>query len=354
MAIPENVESALKRPDRRSALMALLGDSVPIERFEQIVIQNIYRNPDLQRASLASLLDAVRVAATSKLEPTGVLGEGYLIRYGEAAQFEFGYRGLMKLARRSGQVSGIDSQIVYDNDEFDVDLGSEPRITHRPTLDTGRGNYRGAYAYARLATGELIVDWMSYADIEAVRKISRNGQGDRSPWVNHWGEMARKTVLKRLMKRLPLGADAEGALVEEARADEAARPVRPSAGIARIHDRLGITSQGEPQKAEEPPSGHGADSAQAVTGDGEPPPDEGAAANAPAAAPDVDATAIAETVFEGEFIEVKDEAVQAFCTAIPPVNAMGFTEQCTKAAGHRGAHESSEGTFPNETREESK
>jgi recombination protein RecT len=303
VAEPTAVEQALRRPDRREALMALLGDAVPIERFEQIVIQSVYRNPDLQRASLASLLDAVRQAATSRLEPTGILGEGYLIRYGNEAQFEYGYRGLMKLARRSGQVAAIDSQIVYQNDEFEILLGSEPRIVHRPILEGDRGSYRGAYAYARLTTGELISEWMRLADVEAVRKVSRNGQGSNSPWVNHWGEMARKTVLKRLMKRLPLGADAESALVDEARADEAARPARPSATISAIHERLGIPSS-SPQTDE--PS-----------------------------VPAADEQPILESVVP-----------EIVCGAQPPENGMGMKASCALPAGHSGSHKSDEGTWP--------
>src|SRR3990167_5180895 len=120
MAIPGEVERAMRKPERVAALRALLGDAMPMDRFEQIVIQSIYRNPDIQKASLASLLDAVRVSATLKLEPTGILGEGYLIRYGSDAQFEAGYRGLMKLARRSGQVASIDAQIVYVADTFEI------------------------------------------------------------------------------------------------------------------------------------------------------------------------------------------------------------------------------------------
>lgn len=241
VATPDNVAQALQRVDRQQAFRALLGDTVPLERFEQIVVQAVVRNPDLHRASLASLLDAVRVSATLKLEPTGILGEGYLIRYGNDAQFEAGYRGLMKLARRSGQISAIDAQIVYANDAFDIQLGSEPRIDHRPLLEGERGGFRGAYAYARLTTGEMIVEWMPDADIQHVRKSSRNGSGTSSPWVNHFGEMARKTVLKRLMKRLPLGADAEMALRVEAEADQAPTPHRaPSAAVVNIRERLGV------------------------------------------------------------------------------------------------------------------
>lgn len=239
----EAVQSALMRDDRQQQLVALLGDSIDPDRFRAVVLNTMVRNPDLQLASLESVLDAIRVSATLKLEPTGILGEGYILKYGSTAQFEAGYRGLMKLARRSGQVAAMDAQVVYERDPFDIQLGTEPRIDHRPTVEGDRGGYRGTYAWARLVTGELVIEWMTDADVQAVRRVSRNGSGSSSPWVNHYGEMARKTVIKRLMKRLPLGADAEYALRHEAEAEQDAtqEPVRrPSAAVAAIHQRLGI------------------------------------------------------------------------------------------------------------------
>lgn len=313
LADPSAVQQALRRDDRRAGIVALLGDSVSIERFEQVVLQAVVRNPDLQRASLTSLLDSVRIAATLRLEPTGILGEGYLIRYGSDAQFEAGYRGLMKLARRSGQVSALDSQVVYAADQFGISLGTEPRIDHIPAL-VNRGAYLGAYAWARLNTGELVVDWMTQADIEAVRKTSRNGTGASSPWVNHWGEMARKTVIKRLMKRLPLGLDAERAIQHEAELDAttAPAPARPSAAVADIHARLGMTTTPAPVGGPEHPAAESAE---------------------PVASSDDSAD---EAVIEGEAIEV------AACPALSPYDGRG-TCQRPEGAGHKGNHTGPDG-----------
>lgn len=243
LATIENVQSALSRPDRSAALMALLDGQVSEDRFKAVVLHSIARNPDIQRASLESVLDAIRVSATLQLEPTGILGEGYILNYGGKAQFEAGYRGLMKLARRSGIVASMDSQVVYNADQFAIQLGTEPRIEHIPSTDNAdRGGFRGVYAWARLATGELVIEWMTDADVQAVRKTSRNGTGTSSPWVAHPGEMYRKTAIKRLMKRLPLGTDAEFALQQEAEL-EAAPTIAPrpaSKVMTAVRDRLGV------------------------------------------------------------------------------------------------------------------
>lgn len=263
MATFENVSAALNRPDRAASLLALLDGTVSEERFKAVVLNSIARNSDLQRATLESVLDAIRVSATLQLEPTGILGEGYILRYGDKAQFEAGYRGLMKLARRSGIVASMDSQVVYNADQFAIQLGTDPRIEHIPSTDSAdRGGFRGVYAWARLNTGELVIEWMTDADVQAVRKTSRNGTGASSPWVVHPGEMYRKTAIKRLMKRLPLGGDAEAALQHEARLEEqpqaAPRPVSPAMAMAR--QRLGIAPVVAPQEpdADEDPEGFSA------------------------------------------------------------------------------------------------
>jgi recombination protein RecT len=245
MATYENVKNALERPDRAANLMALLNGSVSEDRFKAVVLHSIARNPTIQRCTLESVLDAVRVSATLQLEPTGILGEGYIIDYGGKAQFEAGYRGLMKLARRSGTVAMMDSQVVYNADQFAIQLGTDPRIDHIPSTDSAdRGGFRGVYAWARLNTGELVIEWMTDADVQAVRKSSRAGSAPSSPWVAHPGEMYRKTAIKRLMKRLPLGLDAETALAHEAALEQdasiAPRPV--SRSLSAVRERLGVVA----------------------------------------------------------------------------------------------------------------
>ena len=232
---------------RETQLLALLGPSIPLERFLTVALHAVNSNPDLARCTPLSIVEAIREAAALRLEPTGLLGDAYLVRYGNKARLMPGYRGLMKLARRSGDVEMIDAQVVYEGDVFDLDLGSEPKITHRPVIDGDRGKYRGAYAWARLRTGELVAEWLSYADIELVRRSSK--AADSGPWVTFWGEMARKSALRRLMKHLPLTTDAEHALRIEAEAEQEA-PVRADKAKSRlitsIHERLGIAAPVEP------------------------------------------------------------------------------------------------------------
>lgn len=233
------VRAALKA--REDQLLALLGGSIPLERFLTVALHAVNSNRDLLRCTPLSIVEAIREAAALRLEPTGLLGDAYIVRYGDTARLMPGYRGLLKLARRSGEVVQIDAHVVYAGDEFAIEQGSEPRIRHIPTLGD-RGGYLGAYAFARMTSGELITEWMNYADIEQIRRSSRAG-GD-GPWVAWWAEMARKSVLRRLMKRLPLATEADEALRLEAEAEDRP-PAKPSPAVVAIRERLGIDSPGD-------------------------------------------------------------------------------------------------------------
>ncbi len=181
------------------------------------------------------LLEAVDLPGGAWLEPSA--GEGAIIRYGTQAQFQPMWRGYLKRIRNSRKVQDVDCQLVYLNDDFRFTLGTEPSIHHVPVLfgekdeTTGeflqeRGGYRGAYAWAMMPSGKYIIEWMPEADINAVRdQFSRGAKTSSSPWTTSWGEMARKTVIRRLAKRLP-GEAVDQLLLADAQADNAADALR--------------------------------------------------------------------------------------------------------------------------------
>lgn len=201
--------------NRHDQFAALIGKD-HLERWQTVALHALAQNENvLRNCTPISIIEAIRESAALNLSPTGLLGEGWILPYRDVAKFQPGYRGYLKLLRNSGQVKVVDCQIVYMADEFDVEFGTEPKIHHKPYLygernDAGeligdRGLYRGAYAYVRLITGELVIEWMSWDDIDVVRRKSPSvAAGRQSPWDDFPGEMARKTVLRRLMKRLPL------------------------------------------------------------------------------------------------------------------------------------------------------
>lgn len=203
------VQAALQT--RRGTFAAMLPKHVPVEKFVKSVMVACLKNPDLLRCDRASLLQAVTGACQLGLDPSGILGSAYIIPYGTQATLVPGYRGLIDLARRSGQILSIEAHVVRDGDSFDYELGLEPVLKHRPNLDTDKpGALRFVYAVAKLKDGGRQCEVMSRAQVEEIRQKSRAGR--KGPWVDHYDEMARKTVVRRLVKWLPISTELQQAL----------------------------------------------------------------------------------------------------------------------------------------------
>lgn len=225
-----------------------------LDRFVSVALHAATSDTKILRATKESVVQAIRDSALLGLEPVGITGDGAIVVYEERfsvevpsrnggthfeekkipiAHFQPMYRGLLKLARRSDQLAHIDAAVVYRGDTIELDLGSSPSVRHIPVLDGAeRGGYVGAYAVAETVGGRRYVDWMTEADIEVVRTSSRGGTKPDSPWVRYWPEMARKTVLRRLMKRLPLETMAEHGLRLEAEIESGGRG--PSAPLPEL------------------------------------------------------------------------------------------------------------------------
>lgn len=188
------------------------------DRMVKIALTAAAKNPKILDCSRESVLMSIMQAAELGLEPGGALGEGYLVPYGSTCQFIPGYRGLISLARRSGQIISIEAHLVREGDEFDFSLGLEPTLVHRPKLEAEElGAIRFVYAVAKIRGGGTQHEVMSKAEIEAIRKRSRaSGSG---PWVTDYGEMARKTVIRRLFKYLPVSVEMARALEIQAQTE---------------------------------------------------------------------------------------------------------------------------------------
>lgn len=197
------------------AIRAMLGgDKALMDRFLAATFSMLAQNSDvLRRATPLSVVDAIKTAASMGLEPG--TDDGAIVVYGDKAQFRPMYRGYLKRIRNSGKVDEVDTQIVYENDEFEIGLGTDPYILHRPSRtmkDTDgvivqdRGGYRGVYAWALMPSGKTLIEWMEESEVNYVRDTFAQARKSDSPWNTSWGEMARKTVLRRLSKRLPAAA----------------------------------------------------------------------------------------------------------------------------------------------------
>lgn len=175
------------------------------ERFTRIALTAYSDNAALQKCDADSFLGAMMQAAQLGVEPNTPLGQAYLIPYGNKVQFQLGYRGMIDLAYRSGEIQMIQAHEVHENDEFEYELGLDPKLRHIPALKN-RGEVILYYAVFKLINGGVGFEVMSKEDVETFAKKKsktyRNG-----PWQTDFDAMAKKTLVKRLLKFAPVKSD---------------------------------------------------------------------------------------------------------------------------------------------------
>ncbi|MDH5511481.1 MAG: recombinase RecT [Nitrospinota bacterium] len=202
----------------RDKLMAVAPRHLDVNRLFRLMNVAVQKTPALLKCTPRSLLASLMQAAQLGLEPDGTLGQAYLIPYWNSktktneAQLQLGYRGLMTLARRSGEIQTISANVVYSNDRFDFQLGLNEILDHSPRLGD-RGEMIAVYAVARLRDGSHALEVLYPKDIERAKKSSKALKD--GPWVTHPEEMWKKTAIKRLCKYLPLAVEAQDAIAHE-------------------------------------------------------------------------------------------------------------------------------------------
>lgn len=175
------------------------------ERFSRMVLTAITKTPKLANCNPASFIGSMLTAAQLGLEPNTPLGQAYLIPYGNECQFQIGYKGMIDLAYRSGEFQCIMSEIVYENDKFEFEYGLNANLTHKPCMGE-RGEMKWVYAMYKLKDGGYSFVVKSIDDIikhgKKYSKTYNNG-----PWQSAFEEMAKKTVIKQLLKYAPLKSE---------------------------------------------------------------------------------------------------------------------------------------------------
>ncbi len=184
------------------------------DRMLRISLTELRKSQQLQLANPLSFLAAVIQCSQLGLEPGSALGHAYLIPYKSEVQVIIGYRGMIELARRSGQIESIGAYCVYERDTFELTLGLNPDIKHKPEWKGDRGEIVAVYAVAKLKDGGTQFEVMSRDQIDAIKSSATAGKRS-SPWFDHYDEMARKTVIRRLFKYLPISVEMAKALEVE-------------------------------------------------------------------------------------------------------------------------------------------
>lgn len=193
------------------AIKKALPSVITPERFTRMVLSALSSTPKLAECSPQSFLAAMMTAAQLGVEPNTALGQAYLLPYRNhgqmECQFQLGYKGLIDLAYRSGEVSVIQAHTVYENDVFEYELGMDPKLRHVPAK-ADRGEAVAYYAMFKTKDGGYGFEVMSVDDVQRhAQRYSKSYGSGTSPWRSNFDEMAKKTVLKRALKYAPLKSD---------------------------------------------------------------------------------------------------------------------------------------------------
>lgn len=243
-------------------LQVVGGDRARAEKVLRLAASATKKVPALARCNATSLWLAVLDVASLGL-PFGSRG-AFLVPYKGEVQVIISPHGLIELAFRHPLVKSIQARVVRANEDFDIQYAPEPMVRHRPILD-GRdpGEKIGAYFICELTTGGRVVEWMSKAEVEKVRNVSKSWQENKGPWKDWEDEMWRKSPLKRGMKYVPQSEEMQRALeIDDSESDLAlveagAPPLQLAAGdrgVSALKERL---RQAEPVAVEREPGEEG-------------------------------------------------------------------------------------------------
>jgi recombination protein RecT len=238
---------------RSADFSQMLPKHIPPHKFTRVALAAIQQNPKLLDVPQGALFRACMQCAQDGLLPDG--REAALVPYSwqkkdgtwiTSVSYQPMIAGIRKKAWNSGELASWEAYLVHDADEFEIVLGSDPRISHRPALKN-RGSIIVVYSIAKFKNGASSMDWMGIDEVEAVRKRSRAASS--GPWVTDYGEMVRKTMLRRHSKALPLSADFDTLLRREDELYEHQPALAPSISL----NGAALADDGDEQPAIEKP-----------------------------------------------------------------------------------------------------
>lgn len=208
-AIQKNVQNIQGLMERyKGEIAKALPKHMTPDRMTRIALTCLRINPKLQECDPLSFMGAIIQASSLGLEP-GSQGHAYLIPFRNnkkgitECQFIPGYRGLIDLARRSGQIETIAAHVVYSNDKFEYEYGFDERLTHKPAIGD-RGDFVAVYAFAKMIGGGRQFEVMN---LDQINKIKNRARFANPVWESDFDEMARKTAIRRICKYLPTSVE---------------------------------------------------------------------------------------------------------------------------------------------------
>ena len=201
-----NFSATISKYEHKNLAELLETHNITPSQFKNIVINEVKKSEKMQQAFLnnpASLFASILLCAELGLNPSADVGEFYFLPFGSKITPILGYKGVINLILRSGEISKLWSEIVYQDDEFEYELGLEPKLVHKPNHERTNKNIKYVYAVAKLTNGETMFKVMSKKEIMEIVEMSKYPNALYGSNKDPQGWMYKKTVIKQLSKTLP-------------------------------------------------------------------------------------------------------------------------------------------------------
>jgi recombination protein RecT len=221
----------------RVQISKLLPNFIRPDAFISSFLMYVLKNPDLMDCSRHSLLGCAFKLAQYGLIPDDVTGQAYLsYEYNRSkvkeCTFIIGYKGLITLAKRSGQIEDVETEVVYaanenDGDYFDYDLGLTKKLEHKPVGLDDPNRITHFYAIMYLPGGRQSFKVLTRKAVEKIRDEALQGKAPGSKpfivWTKKFDEMGMKTAIRKLFKNTPISSDMMNAISTDEAADYGAQ-----------------------------------------------------------------------------------------------------------------------------------
>lgn len=225
-----NVASLLN--SYKTSIAQALPKHLTPDRLMRVFLTASVKNPALLDCTQHSLISSILTIGQLGLMPDDVLGECYLIPFNNTkkgvreCQIMIGYKGLCSLAMRSGQVKSVQARAVFaantvfengaKGDLFEFEMGLDEKLKHIPNGIKDPNFITHFYAVVKFNNGGHVLNVMTRQEVEAIRNESANYKFSKNQsdtiWFKYFEEMGCKTVLRRLMKYVPLSPEIQQAI----------------------------------------------------------------------------------------------------------------------------------------------
>ena len=231
-----------------------LPRQMDVNKFISVAKLTLNKNPKLLQADKTSLMQTFMKAAQDGLYLDG--REAAAVQYGNQVNYLPMVEGVIKLMHNSGLIKTISAEVVYENDCFEYELGSNPHVKHIPLLVGNRGNRICVYCYVQTANDGEYIEIMNMDDLDKCKQQAKGASSPHSPWVKWFDQMAKKTVIHRIAKRLPKN-DAINSVVrieEDTEFKQAVNvtptPDKQEQPLSRLKEAMGMANEEVDQAAD--------------------------------------------------------------------------------------------------------